>query len=170
LCHQYRSPTFRRRWSKSSLRPALAQWAAYDGAAADAVHKASHRRSAIRSSTAFHIVVARLFDIEISSAWIAPNDAAPADERTWIGRVQIFHPGEKGEHARRMIGVAGSVAEWLWQGVWIEDFSPDAMSESDWHLAGCPVDQPDDALMDGAAEVGELFARGGGSLSPKPVG
>jgi hypothetical protein len=108
-----------------------------------------------------HLVIARRLGLEVVSAWIMPNDAAPPDERTWIGRVQIFRLGEKGERARRMVGVAGSVAEWLWFGGWIEDFFPDAMSESDWHLAGCAVDQPDDALMQAASDVGELFARGG---------
>jgi len=61
-----------------------------------------------------------------------------------------------------MVGVAGSVAEHLWLGGWIEDYSPEgSMSESDWHLAGCNPDEPDDALVDAAGEVGQLFDRGG---------
>jgi len=36
-----------------------------------------------------HVVVARQLGIEISSAWIAPNDGGLPDERTWIGRVQM---------------------------------------------------------------------------------
>ncbi len=80
---------------------------------------------------------------------------------TWLGRVQIYNPGKLPKTAQRMVGVAGSVAEWLWQGGWIEDYSPEGlMSESDWHLAGYVPDEPDDALMVAVAEVGRLFERG----------
>jgi hypothetical protein len=52
---------------------------------------------------------------ELLSAWITPHDGEP-DDQTWIGRVQIGRPHEASEHDRRMIGVAGSVAEHLWRG------------------------------------------------------
>jgi hypothetical protein len=108
-----------------------------------------------------HVVIARRLGLEIVSAWIVPNDGEP-DERTWAGRVQIRRPHEADEVSRRMVGVAGPVAEYLWRGGWIEDYFPDeAMSESDWHLAGCEPDKPDDALMDAIGEVGQMFARGG---------
>jgi hypothetical protein len=106
-----------------------------------------------------HVVVARRFGLRISSAWIVPNEGAEADEVTWAGRVQIQTSGTP-EMARRMVGVAGAVAEWLWRGGWIEDYFPEGtMSESDWHLAGCNPDEPDDALMDAIGEVGRLFER-----------
>ena len=63
-----------------------------------------------------------------------------------------------------MLGVAGAVAEHLWHGGWIEDYSPDeGMSESDWHLAGwCdPDDEPDDVFLDAIEDVGRLFTRDG---------
>lgn len=107
-----------------------------------------------------HVVVARRFGLEILSAWIVPNDADDPQEKTWIGRVQIRTSGAP-EMVCRMVGVAGSVAEHLWSGGWIEDFFPDAMSESDWHLAGCLPDKPDDALLDAVGEVGQLFHCGG---------
>jgi hypothetical protein len=60
-----------------------------------------------------------------------------------------------------MVGVAGEVAEHLWWGGWIEDFYPEEMSESDWHLTGCNPDEPDDALIQAAGKVGELLSRNG---------
>jgi hypothetical protein len=109
-----------------------------------------------------HVVVARRLGFELLSAWITPHGGEP-DERTWTGRVQIRRPDEASESGRRMVGIAGSVAEHLWSGGWIEDYSPDeAMSESDWHLAGCdPDDEPDDVLMDAIEDVGRLFTRDG---------
>jgi hypothetical protein len=109
-----------------------------------------------------HVVVSRRLGFELLSAWIAPHDGEP-DDRTWIGRVQIRRSHEASEHDRRMLGVAGSVAEHLWHGGWIEDYSPDeAMSESDWHLAGCdPDDEPDDVFLDAIEDVGRLFTRNG---------
>ena len=81
---------------------------------------------------------------------------------TWLARLQIHNPGKLPKSPQRMVGVAGSVAEWLWQGGWIEDYSPEGlMSESDWHLAGCAPDEPDDALMHAVEEVGQLFERDG---------
>jgi hypothetical protein len=108
-----------------------------------------------------HLVVATRLGFETCSAWIVANDGGGTDEVTWLGRVQIHNPGKLPKTAQRMVGVAGSVAEWLWQGGWIEDYSPEGlMSESDWHLAGCIPDEPDHALMVAVAEVGRLFERG----------
>jgi hypothetical protein len=68
------------------------------------------------------------------------------------------HPSRQCERGvasiRRMVGMAGSVAEHLWFGGWIEDHYPDGMSESDWYLAGCsPSDEPYDPIMEAAEEV-----------------
>jgi hypothetical protein len=105
-----------------------------------------------------HAVVARHFGCEIVSAWIVPADNPGPDEKTWIGRIQIMQaPADP--LARRMIGVAGEVAEYLWFGGSIEDFYPDVMSKSDWRLSGCEPDEPDDLLIDAAAEVGRLLSR-----------
>jgi hypothetical protein len=109
-----------------------------------------------------HLVVAASFGLYPASAWIAPNEPAGDDERTWVGRVQfVTGLNRLGPLDRCMVGVAGDVAEHLWRGGWIEDFFPDGMSESDWRLAGCVPDEPDDALMDAVGEVGQLFHRGG---------
>jgi hypothetical protein len=123
---------------------------------------ARERRSAAIHE-AGHVVVARRLGFDLLSAWITPHDGEEEDDKTWIGRVQIGRPHEASEHDRRMLGVAGSVAEHLWHGGWIEDYSPDeAMSESDWHLAGCdPDDEPDDVFLDAIEDVGRLFTRDG---------
>jgi hypothetical protein len=76
---------------------------------------------------------------------IGARDRRP-DEKTWIGRIQIVQaPADP--LARRMIGVAGEVAEHLW------------FDESDWRLAGCEPDEPDDLLIDASAEVDRLLSR-----------
>jgi hypothetical protein len=110
-----------------------------------------------------HVVVARQFGCEIASAWIIPVDNPGPDETTWTGRVQIKPPADP--LARRMVGVAGEVAEHLWASGWIEDFCPYAMSEGDRRLAGWDSEEPDDALidalLDAAAEVGRLLSRDG---------
>jgi hypothetical protein len=113
------------------------------------------RLAAVRE--AGHIVIARRMGLEIVSAWIAPE----AGTRTWIGQIQIKGVREVDELSRRMVGVAGSVAEHLWLGGWIQDYSPEGlMSECDWHLAGCVRDKPDDKLMEAAGAVARVLAHG----------
>jgi hypothetical protein len=69
-----------------------------------------------------HVVVARRLGLRISSAWIVPNEReTAADEQTWSGRVQIESLQGVDQLSRRMVGVAGAVAEWVWWGGWIED-------------------------------------------------
>src|SRR5882762_8131040 len=108
-----------------------------------------------------HVVIARKVGFKIASAWIMPNAREDAEgERAWIGRVQIVCV-RADKFACRMVGVAGSVAEHLWLGGWIDDYFPDTLSEGDWHLTGCDPDQPDDTLMEAIVEVGQLLAREG---------
>lgn len=114
------------------------------------------RLAAVRE--AGHVIVARRAGLEVVSAWIAPE----AGGRTWIGQIQFRSMRWAEEHVRRMVGVAGSVADHLWRGGWIEDYSPrGSMSESDWHLAGCVQDEAHDLLMDAARDVARILARGG---------
>jgi hypothetical protein len=108
-----------------------------------------------------HVVIARRVDFKIASAWITPNAGEDAEgERAWTGRVQIVRV-RADKFACRMVGVAGSVAEYLWLGGWIDAYFPDTLSEGDWHLTGCDPDQPDDALMEAIGEVGQLLAHEG---------
>jgi hypothetical protein len=121
---------------------------------------ARDRRSAAVHE-AGHVVVTRILDLEIMSAWIVPNDGDDT-ERTWAGRVQIANVRGAGDLARRMVGVAGSVAEHLWRSEWIEDYWPDEeMSDSDWQLAGCEPGKPDDLFENAIQEVADLLVRDG---------
>jgi hypothetical protein len=105
-----------------------------------------------------HVIIARRVGLEVVSACIAPE----AGGRTWIGQVQLKGVRWADEHALRMVGVAGSVAEHLWSGGGVEGYSPQGtMSESDWHLARCVQDEPNDLLMDAARDVARLLTRGG---------
>jgi hypothetical protein len=121
---------------------------------------ARHRRVAAVHE-AGHVVVARRFGLKIGSAWIAPNDGP--EERTWVGRVEIS-TADAPEIACQMVGMAGSVAERLWQGESLGDYwLGDLMSDSDLRLAGCPLseaDEADDMLWDAAIKVEKLFERG----------
>jgi hypothetical protein len=91
-------------------------------------------RRAAAIHEAGHLVVARWAGAEIASAWIVQNDNPAPDEKTYGGRVQIVQIGGIDPRRRRMIGVAGAVAEHLGAGGWIEDFWPEdsSISESDW--------------------------------------
>lgn len=72
----------------------------------------------------------------------------------------------------RLIAVAGFVAELVWRrqdDESSEDWAPvcyrlefpDAMSETDWNLAGCEPGDPDDALLAAAEQVVEMIRRAG---------
>ena len=72
-----------------------------------------------------HVVIACRVGFKIASAWIMPNAGEDAEgERAWTGRVQIVCV-RADKFACRMVGVAGSVAEHLWLGGWIDDYFPD---------------------------------------------
>ncbi|OAF11765.1 hypothetical protein AYJ54_07855 [Bradyrhizobium centrolobii] len=103
--------------------------------------------------------MARWAGAEIASAWILPNEDPVPDEKTWSGRVQIGGVINIDPHRRRMIGVAGAVAEHLWFGGWIENFDPDdsSISESDWHLAGSEPGHSDDALWKAVESTGRML-------------
>jgi hypothetical protein len=106
-----------------------------------------------------HVVIARRVGFKTASAWDHDGREDAEDEGTWTGRVQI-ESVRADKFACRMVGVAGSVAEHLWLGGWIDNYFPDTLSEDDWHLTGCPPRQPDDALMEAIGEVCQLLARG----------
>lgn len=115
------------------------------------------RRAAIHE--AGHLVVARWAGVQIVSAWIIPNDNPAPGEKTYAGRVQIAQIGGIAPHRRRMIGVAGAVAEHLGAGLWIENFSLEdsSVSESDWSLAGCEAGQADEAIARAIYSVGRML-------------
>lgn len=65
-----------------------------------------------------HLVVARLFGVDISSCRIFPNRgwsaAEPTYEKSWIGRIQFCSVKSSTVEQRRLIGIAGVVAECCW--------------------------------------------------------
>jgi hypothetical protein len=108
-----------------------------------------------------HVVIARRVGFKSAVAWIWPNEG-PREKRSWLGRTLLQKGPQVDDVSRRMVGVAGSIAEHLWHGGWIEEYLPqEEMSESDWRLAGCVPNQPDDVLMSAIGEVGQLLARDG---------
>ncbi|MBR0914890.1 hypothetical protein M2175_004336 [Bradyrhizobium elkanii] len=114
-----------------------------------------------------HVVIAQWLGCEVAAAWIFPHETWPGfDELTWLGKVQFAGTDRLSIHARRMIGVAGIVAEGLWCGWAVDEldvFFPDygSMSPRDYRLAGYAPDHWDDDLLDTAAEVGRLLDRCG---------
>ena len=93
------------------------------------------RRAAIHE--AGHLVVARWAGAQIVSAWIVQNDNPAPGEKTYAGRVQIAQIGGIAPHRRRMIGVAGAVAEHLGAGGLIEDLWPERLLDVGERLETC---------------------------------
>jgi hypothetical protein len=93
-----------------------------------------------------HVVIARRVGFKTAVAWIWPNEGR-REERSWLGRTLLQKGPQVDDLSRRMVGVAGSIAEHLWHGGWIGEYLPqEEMSESDWRMAGCVPNEPDDVL------------------------
>jgi hypothetical protein len=117
-----------------------------------------------------HAVIAMHLGVQVWSVHIHPN---PTDdfqaEKLYVGQATYGQPPDI--ERRRLIAVAGMVAEEVWkargptyQYWWDEMFDPACMSNTDWSDTGCEPGQPDDALHD-AAEAVELLLSG--DLLPK---
>ena len=132
------------------------------------------RKAAIR--VAGPVVVAKSLGVDALYSYIEPSLSSSLDgggvieERTWQGRSgfqQIRSPVH-----RRMISVAGAVAECCWHGAGFEDVSfsleyePEFMSPSDWAIAGCASGEPTPELVEAAKQVFSLLTRFGGVLWP----
>jgi hypothetical protein len=112
-----------------------------------------------------HLVVARSLGVT-GYAYIQPLRESAAWQRMWIGR---FSFGKSTKQQRRLIAVAGAVAEgcWLNRIHNIEDvdwYEPEVMSESDWGLSGCPVGEPNKAFFTAVDQVATLLRCDGGRL------
>jgi hypothetical protein len=120
-------------------------------------------RRSVAAHEAGHVVVARILNLEIMSAWIAPNGGDDT-ERTWVGRVQIANVRSADDLARRMVGCAGAVAELCWRGEFVDpDYWTELqmMSPSDWHLSDCEPGVQDDLFENAIQEVAHLLVRDG---------
>jgi len=111
-----------------------------------------------------HVVVAGRFDLYPDVARIFRAESPAREGRVWIGRVHFPGLGLLSALERRMLGCAGAMAELSWQreeihaDYWIE---ADHMSESDWHLAGCPLGEPDDICLEAIEELEYLLSEDG---------
>jgi hypothetical protein len=90
-------------------------------------------------------------------------------EKEWVGSIRCQAEGVAASK-RRMVAVAGLVAEACWDG---EDFydvreffdlNPERMSQSDWDLSGCLCGEPSKQLLDAMEQVFELLNRERGRL------
>jgi hypothetical protein len=137
--------------------------------------QARDRRTAA-AHEAGHVVIARWAGVSQAGAniWPSGEDADPVFDKSWIGRAFLSRAQllRLSRIRRRMIGVAGVVGEHVWNHgaadildqIDLED--PDSMSPSDWDLAGCIPGEPDRALWQAAARVGDLINQGAGPLWP----
>jgi hypothetical protein len=114
-----------------------------------------------------HVIAARCVGWEVISAWIERNGCRAAEEsgwaedRSWIGSVRCIDWQNADENSRRFVAVAGPVAEHLWGGESIEEFPFDCLSQSDWRLANCEPNEPNEFLIDAVERAGQLFERHG---------
>lgn len=117
-----------------------------------------------------HVVVARHLGLRILEAGIRKNDLQELDEKEWIGSVQCQMEGVAARK-RRMVAVAGVVAEACWEGeeychgvYEFFDTNPEKMSPSDWDFSGCLCGKPSEQLFDAMKQVFELLNSGTGGL------
>jgi hypothetical protein len=98
---------------------------------------------------AAHMVMARHVGVSGVEAWIVRTPNAGPDEKTWIGQMQFYPSKRIALRDRIMIGVAGMAATMLIDDPTIEISrttiseilsDPNAMSQSDWRLAGLTFD------------------------------
>lgn len=114
---------------------------------------------------AAHVVIARRVRVE-AAAWIFRRPTAdPRREKTWGGQTTFYSQFSRPQH-RRMIAVAGAIAEHVWDGeldflrdegeaVW---WDAAIMSDTDWRHAGCEPGEPNAKLMGAVAKVIDLLA------------
>ena len=111
-----------------------------------------------------HVVISRRAGLLVESAWIEPTDNPVwPDEKTWIGHTRLGSSLTKcAPHERRMIGVAGAVAEAVWSGDDVDEEEQwqwrEVMSESDWHIVGCAPGDPDEACFAAINQTATLLA------------
>jgi hypothetical protein len=124
-----------------------------------------------------HLVIARMLKLPVLDAWIAPttNNYPWGINRTWTGQVVLgpFIKKKYTKSKKRLIGVAGVVAEQRWCGADPSDdvdwHDPHITSESDWEDIGCDPGEPNDACFNAINQVAVLLARDAGPLWPSLI-
>lgn len=144
------------------------------------IHLKSRDRRTAAIHEAGHIVIARKLGLPVYSARIVPHDDGGRNEKFWTGWVRLGPYRTKPTKCqRRMVGVAGAIAELSWQRElddiddfdWCQDWwdDPAIMSESDWDLAGCAPGEPDKPFFTAINKVGALLRRNTGPLWPQLI-
>lgn len=130
-----------------------------------------------------HVVIARHLGIVAPSASIFPTGTRNEWEKQWVGKASFYRYVIIGkrkqrvepapERAQQMLGVAGAVAEFCWQGESARDIEetecwhdPDVMSGTDWEGTGCAPGEPTRQLFRAIDRVFSLFDRETGKLFP----
>jgi hypothetical protein len=128
------------------------------------VRRAARDRRTAAIHEAGHLTVAYSLGLNAHGSIHPVFDNEPG-ENLWIGVSHLLARPNKRQN--RMIGVAGAVAEAL-QKAFPEEFledehyfwsSPDAMSETDWRLTGCPPGNPDKLFLAAVEKVASLLQR-----------
>ena len=117
-----------------------------------------------------HAVIAMHLGVQMWSVHIHPTRTADfQSEKAYVGQATYGQPPDM--ERRRLIAVAGMVAEEVWKARggptpywWDEMFDPACMSDTDWSDTGCEPGRPDDALHEAADAVEEFLS---GVLLPK---
>jgi hypothetical protein len=111
-----------------------------------------------------HVVIANMLSVDVALAYIYEphNHADPQFQKTWTGRT-YYNLKKANPRQRRMIGVAGAVAELCCDGEFVDDdywTDPNMMSESDWRLTLCRPGAPDEKCCEAIYAVGAVLERG----------
>lgn len=126
------------------------------------------RKAAVHE--AGHAVVALHLGVQVQGVHIRskPTDDL-LSEKSYVGQATYSEPPDV--ESRRLIAVAGAVAEAVWEdrgptsGCWLDEMmDPYFMSSTDWAAAGCAPGYPDDDLYLAAEKVETLLS---GVLWPK---
>jgi hypothetical protein len=115
-----------------------------------------------------HLVVARHLGVIAFGAEIRKIEAQGIDEKEWIGSVRC-QTGGIDPSKRRMVAVAGIVAEACWDQLAFDDFYnfeffSEGMSESDWEMSGCVPSERSEHLGDAMEQAFELLNSETGKL------
>jgi hypothetical protein len=117
-----------------------------------------------------HAVIAMHLGAQVQSVHIRKNRTADLwSEKSYVGQATYSEPPDFEQ--RRLIAVAGMVAEEVWRARGVTEhywgdvmLDPECMSPTDWAETGCTPGDPDFELHEAAEAVEVLL---GGALFPK---